>query len=151
MCEWGLIPVDPLTHEPLKDAEEFDGDAATAVTIEDLDLMLVGTDDGPVGDLCRHGRDLPPILDPTTGEPDRGYAASIIDPEFARQCAERVACLSPDKFASYESAIEGASHAVDKDQGPTYYAWLVESTEQFQRFIASAAQRGAALKFWVAG
>jgi hypothetical protein len=150
--EWGLIQLNPVTLEPLVDAEEFDGDAATSVTIEDLDLMLVGATDGPVKDLCLgRARELPPIVDPTTGEPDLGYAASIIDSEYVVQCAERVAGISREKFAAYELAIQEASHAVDDDQGPTYYRWLAESTEQFQRFIASAAKRGAALKFWVAG
>ncbi len=149
VMEWGLVQLDPVTHEPLADAEEFDGDL---LTIEDLDLMLIGTIDGPVKDLC-FGRvhALPSIVDPKTGEPDRGCAAGIIDCEDVVQCAERVAGISREKFAAYELAIELASHAVDDDQGPDYYRWLTEATEQFQRFIASAARRGAALKFWVAG
>lgn len=150
--EWGLIQVDLATLEPIDDAEQFDGDAATEVSIEDLDLMLTGATEGPVGELCwRRAREIPPVVDPTTGNADGGSAASIIDPGDVRQCAQQVAGISRDKFAPYDVAIQGASHAVDEGQGPTYYGWLAASTQQFQRFIASAAKSGAALRFWTAG
>ena len=141
--EWGLQMVRPDTLEAIDDTV-FD---PHPIEEGELDLILVGDEEGPIFDLLCSG---------ATGcdhdQPDFDWIShhcppATIAPEAVRRCADRLSAITRERYLPPETFLAGRVTCHEE----WYYEAVAGVADEFRRYIARAADHGYALRYSVSG
>jgi len=144
--EWGLQLVEPETGS-------VPGAAFNPHPFEplELDLILVGSEQGPVQELLASA---PAECDHDS--PDLEWMShhcppTIISPAAVLRCATQLSGLSRATYASPEVVLNLPIHYLSPGDEQWFYDALAQCADAFHDFISGAARGGYAVRFSVSG